>query len=50
MAFNGALNVLLTVPKNAFECFFPEIITQLHKIIHSPCCEQFHVGTTFLPT
>ena len=21
----------------------------LRKIIHSPCCEQFHVGTSFFP-
>lgn len=30
--------------------FFPEIMTRLLKIIHTPCCEQFHEGTIyFLP-
>ena len=26
------------------------VLTPLLKIIHRPCCEQFHAGTTFLPT
>lgn len=26
---------------------FTEIMTRLLKIIHRPCCEQFHVGTIF---
>ena len=26
---------------------FPEVMTQLLKIIHRPCCEELHVGTTF---
>ena len=33
--------------ENTFEkCLFPDLL----KIIHRPCCEQFHTGTTFLPT
>ena len=26
-------------------CVFPEILTQLLKIIHRICCELFHKGT-----
>lgn len=29
------------------QCLFQEIPTLLLKIIHRPCCEQFHVGTNF---
>ena len=29
--------------------FFPEITSELLKIIHRLCCEQFHVGTIFSP-
>ena len=47
MGVNGALNVVLS-PKNTFEN--STVMTLLHKIIHRPCCEQLHVGTTFLPT
>ena len=50
---NGALNVVLTVPKKYIwkiqhQHLFSEIMTLLHKITHRPCCAQFHVGTTFL--
>ena len=49
---DGTQLVVLKVPKNTFEkiqnqCLFPNIMVWLLKIIHRPCCEQFHVGTTF---
>ena len=28
-------------------CLFPEIMTRFLKIIHRPCCKQFHLGTIF---
>lgn len=28
-------------------CFFAEIMPQLLRIVHRPCCEHFHVGTIF---
>ncbi|MDF4377384.1 hypothetical protein P3378_24580, partial [Vibrio parahaemolyticus] len=52
MELDGTQLVMLKVAQNTFEqqqhqqqCVFPEIMTWLLKIIHRPCCEQFHVGT-----
>ena len=50
MGLNGALNVVLTVPKKYIhihkkiqqQCLFPKIMTLLFKIIHKPCCEKFY--------
>ena len=42
--------VYLSIYKTQQSCLFPEIMTLLLKMIHRPCCEQFHVGTTFLLT
>ena len=35
-------------PKIQHQCLCPEIMIISYVIIHRPCCETFHVGTTFL--
>ena len=49
---NGTRLLVLKAPKIYIwkiqnQCLFLEIMTQLLKIIHRPCWEQFHVGTVF---
>ena len=51
MELDGTQPVELKVAKITFlknstaMFFFPEVMTRLLKVIHRPCCEQFHVGT-----
>ena len=50
MELDGTRLVVLKAPKNTLEkqqFLFTEIMTQLFKIFHRRCCEQFHVGTIF---
>ena len=41
------LHLLTFMYKTLYNNVSPEIMTRLLKMIHTPCCEQFHVGTTF---
>ena len=50
MTLNGAHIATKVHLEKLTSNLFPEIMTLLLKIIHRPCCEQFHVGTTFLLT
>ena len=49
LEFNRTLSACSAeVPKNTQQQrFFPEIMAWFCKIIHRPCCEDFHVGATF---
>ena len=47
MGLIGALKMWQSYPPTSWKTQ-QQCLTMLHKIIHRPCCEQFHVGTTFL--
>ena len=52
LKYNGSKrcsNCVAALKKTQQQCFFPEIMTLLLKIIHRPCCEQFHVGRKVVP-
>ena len=54
MGLNGALNVVLTAPKNTSkksqqQCLYLEIMTLLLKIIHRPYCETFYAVQKVVP-